>query len=588
MILLLLFAFLAGVATVLSPCVLPVIPAIFSSGLSGGKYRPLGVIIGLVVSFFFFTLALTSLVQLIGLSANFLRYTAILLIGFFGLIMILPYLEERFTVLTASIANLGNKLQSQSATKRPGLVGGLILGSALGLVWTPCAGPILAAITTLVATRNLSFEAVAITLSYSIGMGIPLFLMAYGGQRVLQGFPQLARYSERIRQGFGVLMLLTALALAFNWDSILQQWTLDYFPNIQIENNQRVQQELNRLRPSPVGFPNVEFSPYLGDGSSTEGQELPKIALAPELVGITQWINSEPLNLKELKGRVVLIDFWTYSCINCIRTFPYLKEWYQKYKDKGFLIIGVHTPEFEFEKKSSNVKKAAQRFDLTYPIAMDNHYATWLAYHNAYWPAHYLIDQEGILREIHYGEGDYLKTENAIRSLLNEVPLNPTMEDQEEANKKVLVSFAMTPETYLGYKRAMSYSSELHLVRDQAASYTYSQSLKENQVGLKGDWKLESEDILSESDDSSIHLNFVADQVYLVLGGESSFPIRVELDGRPLPKKYYTEEMTDRGEIFVKESRKYDIVNLKGNNGRHVLSLYVPKGIKAYAFTFGN
>ncbi|WP_068470882.1 cytochrome c biogenesis protein DipZ [Candidatus Protochlamydia phocaeensis] len=592
MILLLLFSFLAGIVTVLSPCILPVLPVILSASVGKGKWRPFGVIAGLIISFVFFTLALTTLVRSFGLSANVLRYTAILIIGFFGLVMILPTFSNLFAKLTGSLAEWGNQIQARTHRQTAGFWSGFFLGIALGLVWTPCAGPILAAITTLVATQKVTIEVVLLTFAYSLGAGIPLLFVAYGGNRAVSEFPALAKYSEEIRMGFGVIMILTALALAFNWDVAFQQKVLDYLPNIQIENNTWVQQQLQHLRSPAPSFPNQDNSPWEEQDNPSvpssshqqaeKGEVLPIISKAPPIVGIADWINSPPLTLKDLRGKVVLIDFWTYSCINCIRTFPYLKRWYERYKDQNFVIIGVHTPEFEFEKNLSNVKKAVERFQIVYPVALDNQYATWESYHNAYWPAHYLIDQEGMIREVHFGEGGYTETENAIRSLLNEKPLSNQTEEPMPA-----VPISITPETYLGYHRAGAYVPALTIHKNQFFNYNSIQSVGPNQVGLKGDWKITNENILAGADDSILVLNFMANRVYLVLGGSSSLPIKVELDGEPLPLKYHTVDMNPQGEIFVKDARKYDIVNLRGEGKRRLLVLHVPKGIQAYAFTFG-
>ncbi len=576
MLLLLIFAFLAGLATVLSPCILPVLPAILSASASGGKGRPIGVILGLIMSFVFFTLTLTTLVQSLGLSANVLRYIAIAFIGFFGMILLIPILSEKFAIFTDSLANFGTRLQARSRTQRSGFMGGLIIGLALGLVWTPCAGPILAAITTLVATQRVGLEVILLTIAYSLGAAVPLLMIAYGGQRALR-VPSIAKHTERIRQVFGALMILTAIALALNWDVVFQQSILDYIPSVQLEKNAWVQEQIQKLRgPSPF---TVEPQ------KKTNGQEahsLPYIAPAPPLQGATAWINSLPLTLDQLKGKVVLIDFWTYSCINCIRTFPYLRRWNEIYKDKNFIIIGVHTPEFEFEKDENNVKKAVERFHLVYPIAMDNHYQIWQAFYNSYWPAHYLIDQNGIVREVHFGEGDYLETENAIRSLLH-LPL--LKEEKEE--KATTDRTSLTPETYLGYQRAVAYTPDIHIVRNKMAHYDYQDVLKPNELGLKGDWTIDAEHITSDSNNAQLSLNFQANRVYLVLGGKSPLPIKVELDGKPLPSSFWTSDMGSKGEITVKDPRKYDVVDLKGKGGRHLLTLDVPKGIQAYAFTFG-
>lgn len=569
------FAFLAGVFTILSPCVLPVLPALLSASIGGGKQRPLGVVVGLILSFTFFTLALTAIVKQFGISANLLRQVAILLIGFFGFVMVLPFLSNWFARATNSVANWGIRIQLRKEAQQSGFFGGFILGGALGLIWTPCAGPILAAITTLVATQAITLKIVALTLSYSLGAGIPLLLIAYGGNKALASLPFLSRNSEIIRQFFGWIMILTAIALAFNLDVALQQRVLEYLPNIQIENNSRVQQELNKLRPAPLSFPGLEVRPRV-----QEGEELPQLAVAPELVGLSDWINTAPLTIAGLKGQVILIDFWTYSCINCIRTLPYLKQWLEKYNDKGLVIIGVHTPEFEFEKDLKNVENAVERFKIHYPVALDNQYETWQAYHNSYWPAKYLIDQNGIIRYVHFGEGEYSETENAIRSLLK----MPTLQASQQTH---IAYRPTTPEIYLGYQRAANYSSDIHLLPNKTISYSYDQPLEEDQIGLKGTWRASQEYISSESETASLELNFISNRVYIVLGGESNLPIQIELDGSPLPQKYHTMD-TNQGRLFVKEDRKYDLANLQGDYGRHRLTLYIPKGIKAYTFTFGG
>ena len=577
MVILFVFAFLAGIVTVLSPCVLPVLPALLAGGSGKGVYRPLGIVIGVIISFTFFTLALASIVQATGLSANVLRYFAMIVIAGFGIILIFPRLGEYFAQSTSSIGQLGSEIQQKGSSIQSGFFGGFVLGFALGLIWTPCAGPILAAIITLVATHAISLSTILLTLAYSIGAAIPMFLIAYGGNRALTSSRYLAKHSQGIRQFFGVLMLLTALAIATRWDIAFEQYAIKYVPPISIEDNQLVKEELHNFRKES----NTQNIAPRGNNTQLSPTASPTAMMqAPELKGITHWLNSEPLTLAALKGKVVLIDFWTYSCINCVRTLPYLKGWYDKYKDKGFVIIGVHSPEFEFEKDTGNVEDAIKQFKIAYPVAQDNNFNTWRAYNNEYWPAHYLIDQKGIIQEVHFGEGGYMETENAIRALLH---LQPLAEEN-----KAIAHRPITPETYLGFSRGDRYTHELTMQFGQKANYNYSKELGPDQVGLKGPWNVDAQYITSEGDDAVLDLNFLATRVYLVLGGKSQQPITVLLDGKPLPKEFYTKDMNGNGQILVTEPRMYDIINLHGKYDRHLLTLKIPMGIQVYAFTFGD
>jgi cytochrome c biogenesis protein CcdA/thiol-disulfide isomerase/thioredoxin len=562
MILLLIFSCIAGILTVLSPCVLPILPILLAVSIGQGRYRPLGIIIGLVLSFAFFTLAITSLVNLLGISPNFLRYAAIAFIAFFGLTMLSERLNSTLSFITSRVAQVGTVIQEKSQAAGQGFLSGFIFGIALGLIWTPCAGPILATIATLVATGSITVQTVIITLAYSIGTGIPLFLIAYGGNKILGALPTVSTYSELIRKLFGIVLILSAFAIAFHADVILQQFTLNYFPALRIETNKTVEKELEALK--------VKRTQPLAQG----GQ-------APEFAGIAEWINTPPLTLEQLRGKVVLVDFWTYSCINCVRTLPYLKHWYDTYKDKGLVIVGVHTPEFEFEKASSNVKDAVKRFGISYPVALDNKYATWLRYDNHYWPAHYLVDQQGIIREMHFGEGAYLETENALRALLNLPPLT-----KEEKREEKRAAHNLTPESYLGYARAISYTPEISITKDQIASYNYRHALAPDHIGLKGSWLVAPESIQANSDDARLTLNFMAGHVYLVM--ESSQPQTVELmlDEKPLPSTYQTVDMKSSGQIKVHEARMYTLLDLD-HNERHLITLKVPQGVSLYVFTFG-
>jgi len=566
MIILLLFAVLAGLVTVLSPCILPILPLLLAAGAGQGHTRSLGIIVGVMASFSFFTLTLTALVRATGLSADLLRYAAIMLIIFFALTMIFPMLGDYFAAKTAGIGQLGTWLQNVSNAVSSEFARGVILGCALGLLWTPCAGPILAAIITLVATSSVTLVAALVTLAYSFGAAVPMFLIVYGGSKITNSTYVLAGYSEIIRKIFGLLMLVSAFAILFHVDVWLQQVTLKYFPMINVENNELVRAELSKLRVDS----NKNFSFDSDTGPA-----------APALVGLSSWINSPALTIEQLRGKVVLIDFWTYSCINCVRTLPYLKKWYDAYKDNGLVIVGVHTPEFEFEKNKENVQAAVKRFGIMYPVALDNDYKTWQNYNNHYWPAHYLIDQNGIVKKHHFGEGAYQEIENALRALLGLAPV--TGAEQIEPTSMM----PLTPETYLGFERGHSYSPEIVLMQNQAAEYDYHKSLGADYVGLKGSWIAGPQSLQAAQDGALLDLNFSARHLYLVMRAPAPALVDVLLDGKPVPAQYWTADMNDKGQLMVNEARMYHLLDLKNDYGRHLLTLQFPKGVSPYVFTFG-
>lgn len=418
MTILLLFAFLSGVVTIFAPCIWPILPIVLSAGATGGERKPLGIVSGLAVSFMLATLTLAFVVQVIPFDPEALRLFAVLVIAFLGLTLIIPTLGAQLEGMVSRLASLGGRFTKNSGT---GFWSGFITGFALGLVWSPCAGPILATIATLAATQAVSFQVVLITLAFVVGVSLPLFVLAVLGKRVLTKTRVLAPYTKRIQQVFGLVMILAAGAIYTGYDKILQTRLLDTFPGYEnflngLEKNDTVKQQLDELKNVDGESLFLQEEPTLKMKS-----ELPQYGQAPDFLGIEKWLNTDSaLTMNGLRGKVVLIDFWTYSCINCIRTLPYVTGWYEKYKDQGFVVIGVHTPEFAFEKKTTNVADALVRYGINYPVAQDNNYGTWQAYNNRYWPAHYLIDTEGRIREYHFGEGNYQETEWAIQELIEE------------------------------------------------------------------------------------------------------------------------------------------------------------------------
>ena len=406
MIILVFFAFLSGIVTILSPCILPILPIVLS-GSVGGKRKPLGVITGFILSFSIFTLLLTALVQLLQIPPDALRILAIILIILFGLIMLIPRLRNYFELITSKLTN-----RKQSKSSSTGFIGGLIVGFSLGLVWTPCVGPIMASVISLAITQTVDGGAVLIILAYSLGTSIPMLAIMAGGRSLIKRFPLLTKNPEKIQKFFGILMIVVGLSMVFGLDRQFQSAVLDIFPQYGagltvFENIEPVQNAINK-RTAPSSFDVEPQKGKLGD-----------YGMASEIVTKGVWFNTEgqSLTMEELRGKVVLIDFWTYSCINCVRTIPHLSSWYEAYKDEGLVIIGVHSPEFTFERDADNVQKAMKELGVNWPVVLDNDFKQWQAYSNRYWPAKYFIDRTGRIRYFHFGEGEYDTSEEVIRKL---------------------------------------------------------------------------------------------------------------------------------------------------------------------------
>jgi cytochrome c biogenesis protein CcdA/thiol-disulfide isomerase/thioredoxin len=532
----------AGFITAISPCVLPVLPIVFAGGATGGRRRPFAIIAGLVLSFTAFTLFGVWLLRTLGLPEDFLRKLAIGLLFLVAATLLFPKVEE---IVQRPFLRL---------TRRPSgdLGGGLLLGASLGLVFVPCAGPVLAAITVVGATQDVGFRAIVLTLAYAIGAAIPMLLVAIGGRA---GMNALRPHAHRIRQALGVVVALTALAIAFNVDRHFQTAIPGYTEALQnkVEESNSAQRELQKLRGSTRQI-----------AATTD---LRDYGPAPELTGLTNWINRKPLTLKKLRGKVVLIDFWTYSCINCLRTLPHVKAWYHAYHDKGLVVIGVHTPEFAFEHVPSNVRSAVRRLGITYPVALDNDYATWNAFQNQYWPAKYLIDRRGHLRYYHFGEGSYDTTEARIRTLLGEnAGMLPVANELSDPTPTELT----TPETYLGYDRLARFPQR-KVTPDKLATYRFPPTMAPNDLAYGGQWRVGSEEIVAGRD-AQLRLAFMARSVHLVLGGRGS--VAVIVDGKPV------------GVVPVRGSRLYTLARLPTAQSR-LLELHFSPGVEAYAFTFG-
>ncbi len=575
MIILLFFAFLSGIVTIFAPCIWPLLPIILSASTTGGHRKPLGITIGIITSFSFFTLAISYLVSLIHLDPNSLRLLAVIVISLLGLAMIVPGF---MTILEGIVSRISGRFMGPAGKPKTGFLGGFITGLSLGIVWSPCAGPILATIATLAATQAVNVQTVLVTLAYAIGVGIPLFLFSTFGSLLFKKSRLLSKYTGRIQQVFGIIMLLTALAILTNYDKVLQVKLLDLFPSYsgfitKLESNDSVTKQLNDLK-------------QVKEDMKKGMPSLPGQQQAPEFVGITNWLNTDhPLTMSELKGKVVLVDFWTYTCINCIRTLPFVTKWYDKYKDQGFVVIGVHTPEFAFEKETSNVEKAIKQFAIHYPVAQDNNYGTWNAYNNQYWPAHYLIDAKGVVRETHFGEGNYAETEKAIQDLLKEAgktiaPSALSLPDQTPQGE-------ISPETYFGAERATYFfpNGQVSVGKQQ---FTLNEANARDSYTLGGDWEIDAE-MAKAGTSAKLAYYFRAQNVYAIfrpLSDGTSGKIKVYVDGKPISKDMAGSDVVD-GIVTVDSDRLYHLVKLE-NIEQHRLRLeFLTPGINVYTFTFG-
>lgn len=563
MLILFFFAFLAGIVTILSPCILPVLPIVLSASITGSKKKPLGIIAGFILSFTFFTLFLATLAKISGISADALRIFSIVVIFFFGLTLLIPAFQTE-------MERLFSKLSAITPQSKPdtGFLGGVLLGISLGLLWTPCVGPIIASVITLAATSTVTTTTFLITFFYSLGTAIPMLGILYGGRNLLQKNKWLLKKSSLIQKTFGVLMILIAIGIFFNIDRTFQTYILTTFPQYgtgltKIEDNSIVKNQLDTLK----------------NNSSTSSLS----ENAPELIPGGEWFNTKPLTLKQLRGKVVLIDFWTYTCINCIRTLPYIQRWYETYKDKGLVVIGVHTPEFAFEHNAANVRKAIADFHITYPVMQDNNYATWNAYQNEYWPAKYFIDKNGKIRSTHFGEGDYDESEKTIQDLLKETGITQAL---PTPNNPEYTVEAQSPETYLGNTRMQYLSSPELVTPNTSMHFSKPLIIPNNTFAYDGNYVVGDEYAMPEKG-AKLHLSFTAKNVYLVMrSNEPMRKVHVLLDGKEIGKDVSGDDVKD-GIVTVSDDRLYSLVSLKSAE-HHTLTLeFLDPMIQLYAFTFG-
>ena len=579
MIILYSVAFLSGLLTILAPCIWPLLPIVLADVTqSKSKRRPLGITVGVALSFTILTLSISVLESSLGLNPNVLRKVAVVVLVLLGVSMVIPkasqWLETRISRLSGRFGNVGKNNRSDFS-------GGFITGLALGIVWAPCSGPILASIATLAATNKVSFQVVIVTLFYVTGVSIPLFGFAVGGQNLLARSRRLSKYTGKIQIAAGVVLILTAIAISTNYDKTLEAKLLNAIPSYsnsltKIESTKSVSNALAKLKNRSVsGQATINNSRLFNVNTPAAGFD-----------GGTDWLNpAKPVTLSSLKGKVVLVDFWTYTCINCIRTLPHVTSWYNKYHPYGFEVIGVHSPEFAFEQDKGNVLAAIARFNIKYPVVQDNSLSIWNAYNNQYWPAEYLIDANGNIRRADFGEGQYDEMEKAIQLLLTQsgakVPATLTGVPNTTPTNQ------LTPETYFGSSRNQ-FGFPQPINSNGTFSLKSHRSVPANRFDFGGTWIITNE-YAQASAGSTITESFSANHVYMILKPHApgaSDRVLVSLDGKPLSGATAGADVKN-GVITVDSDRLYDIYS-SSQYAQGVLGFtFQDAGTQAFTFTFG-
>lgn len=589
---LLIIAYLGGALTIFSPCILPILPFVFARAGQPFVRSALPMLIGMAATF-----ALVATLAAVGgswaINANeYGRLAALALLAVFGVSLISPRIAA---FITQPVVDFGNRLLNASGKtgSAPTAASALILGIATGLLWAPCAGPILGLVLTGAALQGANLQTTFLLIAYAAGAATSLAAALSVGGKIFAGMKKSLGVSERIRQGLGAAVLAGVVVIALGLDTgLLSQ--LSYASTASFE-----QAVLDKLNVKPTdGVPSEVASNDkmigLADAKTPFRSDLPVEGSAPPLDGAVEWLNSQPLTMEQLRGKVVLVDFWTYSCINCIRTIPYVRAWAEKYKDQGLVVIGVHAPEFAFEKKIDNVKKAIGDFKIGYPVAIDNDYKIWRAFDNSYWPAHYLIDAKGQIREHHFGEGNYRQTEQAIQDLLREAGSEmaesaPVILDAEGAEASPDLKHIGSGETYIGYKQATSFASNESMRADAARDYSVKQPGL-NQWGLAGKWTVGAEEATLDQAGGSIAYRFSARDLHLVLGPDAAGkPMRfqVTIDGKA-PGADHGSDIDADGNGTVSSTKLYQLVRQSGDvKARNFEIRFLDPGVQAYAFTFG-
>jgi cytochrome c biogenesis protein CcdA/thiol-disulfide isomerase/thioredoxin len=595
---LVLVVFLSGVLTILSPCILPVLPFVFARSEQKFLTSGLPLLIGMAATF----AGIATLAAVGGAWAvrvnQYGRVLAMVLLAAFAATLLSRRLADW---MARPFVALGNRML-QSGTggdSRTGIAPSLLLGVATGFLWAPCAGPILGLVLTGAAISGPNVHTTALLFAYAAGAATSLAIAILAGGRVFGALKKSLGAGEWVRRALGVAILLAVAAIALGWDSTV-------LTRLSLAGTNRLEQSLiDAIKPggdAPPGNTNsMAMTNSMAGGqammmSGTPPGGLPIEGEIPSLAGATTWLNSPPLSAAELRGKVVLVDFWTYSCINCLRALPYVKAWYAKYKDHGLVVIGVHAPEFAFEKDPANVRRAVRELGVTYPVAIDNDYAIWQAFNNQYWPAHYFIDAAGHIRSHHFGEGSYEESEQTIRQLLAQGGHTNLPPPGAESSVAVGVqappdeAHDQSPETYIGYARAQNFRSSGGFVHDQLQTYVIPPALNLNQWALGGTWLVDNEKAASGNGSGKIVFRFYARDLHLVLGpGPDGKPIRfrVQLDGSA-PGANHGADTDANGAGLITEQRLYQLIRQSADVGEHVFSIeFLDPNVQAYSFTFG-
>lgn len=567
MLLFIIGSFIAGMLTVLAPCVLPLLPIIIGGSVAGDskdRKRPLIITASLAVSLLVFTLLLKATTLFINIPPRSINYISGTIIIALGIVTLFPALYATI-IAKLGIESRTQKTLSKGVNDKSSYKGPIIIGAALGPVFSSCS-PVYAYILATVLPANFA-QALIYVISYILGLSAILLLIGFYGQRFVSKIKFASDPKGKFQRGIAILFILVGLLIFTGYDKRVQTYVSENTPfNFDGLSSQLIPGE---DRAKIDGVLNAEAYP------------------APEFTGLGDWINSEPLTLDQLKGKVVVIDFWTYSCINCIRNNPYLEGYYERYKDDGLVIIGVHAPEFAFEKNTDNVRKAVKDQKITYPVVLDNDFSTWNAFKNRSWPTAYFIDGSGNVRRVHTGEGEYGESETAIRALLTENGAKLSQDRTTKGGESPPVSADQTPETYLGTKRASNYKGTPALGAGSDTGFKFSDNLEVDQWSLSGKWKVDSEKITATSD-SKLRFRIASKEAYFVASSATAADIRVSIDGQPVSMTESAGSDIKDSKVTVSESKLYRIIANQNFNGDYLVELTVPAGVSINVFTFGS